>query len=143
MSDILKRIFGNDHQEDNGRDEGGGTTVIDRPPVLDAVREEAPALPPMYAVMLHNDATTNPLFVMEVLEEVFAVSKEKAYAIMIAAHRSDKACVEIYSKDMAETRAAQAMAVVAARGAGQNAFDSRSPCELTFTTVQETDGGAA
>lgn len=125
-------------------DEGGvGNTVIERPPVLAPADVEKPALPPMYAVMLHNDATTNPLFVVEVLREVFAVGREKAIKIMMAAHTGGKACVEVYSKDMAETRVGQAMAMVTSGGAGQNAANPGSPCELTFTSVQDSDGGAA
>jgi ATP-dependent Clp protease adaptor protein ClpS len=123
----------------NNTDHDGGTTVIDRPvvsappPKLDVADAPATAKPPMYAVLLHNDDSTNPAFVVQVLVDVFGKNESAAYQVMLAAHTSGKAVVVICSKDMAETRVEQAMNMVVANGAGQNVRDHGAPCALTFT----------
>ena len=99
------RTVANDQQE-NGND--NGATVIDRPPQLDANNEKVD-VPKNYAVLVHNDDHTPFDVVVEVLRQIFGFDGRRAMQIMMAAHTSGKAVVAIMSKDMAETKATQAM----------------------------------
>jgi ATP-dependent Clp protease adaptor protein ClpS len=139
MSDILKRIFGNNTPEqDNGN--GGDTAVIERPPELAPVDEEKTAKPPMYAVILHNDNSTSFYFVVDVLREVFAMEGQRAQQIMMAAHNNGQAVVAIYSKEVAETKLEQTTAKIAKDGNGQNGRNPQAPCELRFSIEEESKG---
>ena len=139
MSDILKRIFGNNTPGQQDGD-AGGTAVIERPPELTPVNDEKTAKPPMFAVLLHNDDSTSFMFVVDVLREVFALEGERARQIMMAAHTSGKAVVAIYSREVAETKVEQAMAKITNEGGGHNGRNPDAPCELRFTSEQETAG---
>lgn len=142
MSDILKRILGNNvPEQDNG--EGSDTAVIERPPELAPVNDNKPATPPMYAVLLHNDNSTAPDFVVRILEGCFSVAGERAYKIMMAAHTGGQAVVKITSKDLAETQLAAAQAMIDAADPGQDFYSRRAPggrCELRFSVELETKG---
>jgi len=74
-----------------------------------AVQETRPELapPPMYKVVIMNDDYTPMDFVVEVLESFFNMDREKATRIMIAIHTEGQATVGIYTRDVAETKAAQ------------------------------------
>lgn len=74
-----------------------------------AVQEEKPRLkrPPMYKVVMLNDDYTPMEFVVEVLETFFFMDRERATRIMLQVHTQGKAVCGIYSKDIAETKAAQ------------------------------------
>lgn len=138
MSNIFKRIFGNNiPEQDNGQ--GGDTAVIERPPELAPVDEEKTAKPPMYAVILHNDNSTSFYFVVDVLREVFAMEGQRAHQIMMAAHNHGQAVVAIYSKEVAETKLKQATAKIAKDGNGQNGHNPQAPCELRFS-IEESKG---
>ena len=139
MSDIMKRIFGNNVPEQQDGD-AGGTAVIEKPPELAPVNDEKTTKPPMFAVLLHNDDSTSFMFVVDVLREVFAMEGERARQIMMAAHTSGKAVVAIYSKEIAETKLDQAMAKIKNEGLGQNGRNPDAACELRFTSEQETAG---
>lgn len=120
----------------------GSNVVIDRPPVLtpSVAVVNKPALPPMYAVILHNDESTNPNFVINVLREIFGLEGTRARDIMMAAHTGGKATVAIYSREVAEAKHEQTVLKIARDGAGQNAMNRDQPCALTFTVEQETAG---
>ncbi len=62
------------------------------------------APPPMYKVVLYNDDYTPMEFVVEVLQEFFAMDSEKAVQIMLAVHTQGKATCGIFSRDVAETK---------------------------------------
>lgn len=128
--EFIKRATGNGQENQND----GGATVVDRPPVLDQEREERTEPPKPYAVLIHNDDHTPFDVVVEVLKQVFSMNKGRAMSIMMAAHTSGKATVEICpSKDMAETKATRAMDLAAT-------FSNpvtRQPCSLQFSTVEE------
>jgi ATP-dependent Clp protease adapter protein ClpS len=115
--------------------------VIDRPNAPVALPQRAPTeellteKPPMYAVVLHNDESTDPTFVIEVLCQVFAYDEQKAIRVMMQIHLGAEGVVVVLSQELAETKCAQAMALVAS--AGRNAKNSDRPCELTFTTRKE------
>lgn len=74
-----------------------------------AVQEEKPRLkrPPMYKVIMLNDDYTPMDFVVEVLEMFFSKSREQATQIMLQVHTHGKAVCGVFSRDIAETKAAQ------------------------------------
>ncbi|MEX1032577.1 MAG: ATP-dependent Clp protease adapter ClpS [Cellvibrionaceae bacterium] len=74
-----------------------------------AVQEEKPQLkrPPMYKVVMLNDDYTPMDFVVEVLEMFFAMNREQATRIMLQVHTHGKAVCGVFTRDIAETKAAQ------------------------------------
>jgi len=74
-----------------------------------AVDEEKPRLkrPPMYKVVMLNDDYTPMDFVVEVLQMFFAMNREQATRIMLQVHTQGKAVCGIFTRDIAETKAAQ------------------------------------
>lgn len=74
-----------------------------------AVQEEKPRLkrPPMYKVVMLNDDYTPMEFVVEVLETFFSLGREQATKIMLQVHTQGKAVCGVFTKDIAETKAAQ------------------------------------
>jgi len=74
-----------------------------------AVQEEKPRLkrPPLYKVVLLNDDYTPMEFVVEVLQRFFNKDREEAIRVMLAVHTKGKAGCGVYSRDVAETKAAQ------------------------------------
>jgi ATP-dependent Clp protease adaptor protein ClpS len=90
-----------------------------------AVQQAKPELlpPPMYRVVMHNDDYTPMDFVVEVLEVIFAMNRQQATRVMLAVHTEGRAVCGIYTRDVAETKAAQV---------NQYAKESRHPllCEI-------------
>lgn len=74
-----------------------------------AVEEEKPKLkrPPMYKVVMLNDDYTPMDFVVEVLQMFFAMDREQATRIMLQVHTQGKAVCGVFTRDIAETKAAQ------------------------------------
>jgi len=74
-----------------------------------AVQEEKPRLkrPPMYKVVMLNDDYTPMEFVVEVLEVFFGMGREQATRIMLQVHTEGKATCGVFTRDIAETKAAQ------------------------------------
>ena len=66
------------------------------------------ARPPLYKVILLNDDYTPREFVVKVLEAVFRMGAEKAYAVMMTAHRKGACVIAVYARDVAETKATKA-----------------------------------
>ena len=60
----------------------------------------------MYQVVMLNDDFTPMDFVIEVLTTFFSMDLEKASQIMLAVHTQGKAVCGVYTKDVAETKAA-------------------------------------
>lgn len=90
-----------------------------------AIQTQKPKLkrPPLYKVVMINDDYTPMEFVVETLEIFFGMDREKATRVMLAVHTQGKATCGIYSKDVAETKAAQV---------NQHARDNEHPllCEI-------------
>ena len=67
-----------------------------------------PERPPLYKVILLNDDFTPREFVVEVLKAVFRMNKERAYHVMMTAHRRGVCVIAVYTRDVAETKAKEA-----------------------------------
>ncbi|MEE4280310.1 MAG: ATP-dependent Clp protease adapter ClpS [Pseudomonadales bacterium] len=89
-------------------DEGGDGIDQDRDQGL-ATATSKPELkrPPMYKVLLHNDDYTPMEFVVHILEQFFAMNREKATQIMLTVHTEGAATVGIFPRDIAETKSEQ------------------------------------
>ena len=73
-----------------------------------ALQESKPELkkPPLFKVVLLNDDYTPMEFVVEVLESFFRMNREQATHVMLAVHTQGKGVCGIYTRDIAETKAA-------------------------------------
>ncbi|QIL89176.1 ATP-dependent Clp protease adapter ClpS [Microbulbifer harenosus] len=100
-SQIIK-LHSNDSEGEDGYQfgESGGDT---------ALAEARPRLkrPPMYKVVMLNDDYTPMEFVVEALELFFYVNRERATQLMLQVHTKGKAICGVYTRDIAETKAAQ------------------------------------
>ncbi len=74
-----------------------------------ALEESKPELkrPPLFKVVLINDDYTPMEFVVEVLEIFFRMNREQATHVMLTVHTQGKGVCGIYTRDIAETKAAQ------------------------------------
>ncbi len=74
-----------------------------------ALQESKPELkrPPLFKVVLINDDYTPMEFVVEVLEAFFSMNREQATHVMLTVHTKGKGVCGIYTRDIAETKAAQ------------------------------------
>ena len=66
------------------------------------------ARPPLYKVILLNDDYTPREFVVQVLKAVFRMNVERAYHVMMTAHRRGVCVIAVYTRDVAETKAKEA-----------------------------------
>jgi len=66
------------------------------------------ARPPLYKVILLNDDFTPREFVVAVLKAVFHMGEEKAYAVMLTAHRRGACVIAVFTRDVADTKAKEA-----------------------------------
>jgi ATP-dependent Clp protease adaptor protein ClpS len=74
-----------------------------------ALEESKPELkkPPLFKVILINDDYTPMEFVVEVLEVFFRMNREQATHVMLNVHTQGKGVCGIFTRDIAETKAAQ------------------------------------
>ena len=84
------------------------------------------ARPPRFKVILYNDDYTPMEFVVEVLDLFFKMNREQATQIMLTVHTQGRGVCGIYTRDIAETKAAQATEMGRAEG-----------YPLTFSTEPE------
>lgn len=75
-----------------------------------------PKAPRLFKVLLHNDHYTTMEFVVFVLQRVFRKSEAEAQAIMLAVHRQGTGVAGVYTRDIAETKAAQTKALAEREG---------------------------
>jgi ATP-dependent Clp protease adaptor protein ClpS len=78
---------------------------ITKPRAKPALKTEQPRL---HKVILINDDYTPREFVVAVLKAEFRMSEDQAYRVMMTAHRKGACVVAVYTKDVAETKAARA-----------------------------------
>jgi ATP-dependent Clp protease adaptor protein ClpS len=73
------------------------------------VEESKPKLkkPPLYQVVLLNDDYTPMDFVVEVLELIFGMDRQKATRIMLEVHTKGKGRCGVFTYEIAETKVAQ------------------------------------
>src|SRR6185312_1644660 len=64
--------------------------------------------PPLYKVILLNDDYTPREFVVQVLKAVFRMNAERAYHVMMTAHRRGACVIAVYTRDVADTKAKEA-----------------------------------
>ena len=72
--------------------------------------------PKLWKVILLNDDYTPREFVVTVLKLVFRMGEEKAHAVMLTAHRRGVCVIAVYAKDIAETKANEAMDLAKSKG---------------------------
>ena len=97
-----------------------------------AVQEERPKLkrPPLYKVIMLNDDYTPMEFVVETLEQFFGMDREKATRVMLTVHTQGRATCGLYSRDVAETKAAQV---------NQHARDNEHPLLCEIEAAEDDD----
>lgn len=64
--------------------------------------------PKLYKVILVNDDFTPRDFVVAVLKGEFRLWEDQAYRVMITAHQKGVCVVAVFTRDVAETKAARA-----------------------------------
>jgi ATP-dependent Clp protease adaptor protein ClpS len=64
--------------------------------------------PKLWKVILLNDDYTPREFVVQVLKAVFRMNAERAYMVMMTAHRRGACVIAVYTKDVADTKAKEA-----------------------------------
>lgn len=74
--------------------------------VLEAERVDTKP-PPMYRVLLLNDDYTPMDFVVGILQQVFAMTREQATGVMLQVHRAGMGTCGVFTKEVADTKVAQ------------------------------------
>tara|TARA_Y100001970_G_C13499070_1_gene492763 strand:- start:84 stop:473 length:390 start_codon:yes stop_codon:yes gene_type:complete len=105
FSHLAKKVFNSTIPARSGSDE---EHEIDQDTGT-ITREKEPELkkPPLYKVVLINDDYTPMDFVVEILRVFFGMNVEKATQVMLKVHTEGKGVCGVFSKDVAETKAAQ------------------------------------
>lgn len=80
----------------SGDDEGD--VVVEQSPKVKRARR--------YGVVFYNDDYTTKWFVVHVLEQFFHMNETTATEFMLAVHREGKGVAGVYTRDIAETKAA-------------------------------------
>jgi ATP-dependent Clp protease adaptor protein ClpS len=75
------------------------------------LEESKPELkkPSLYKVMMMNDDYTPMEFVVHVLQSFFTMDREQATRVMLQVHKDGKANCGVFTRDIAETKAAQSI----------------------------------
>lgn len=67
------------------------------------------ARPKLHKVILLNDDYTPREFVVKMLESIFRIGEPQAMSIMMTAHQKGSAVIAVYTKEIAETKADEAI----------------------------------
>lgn len=87
--------------EERDDDDDGGVVVLEREPKVKKARR--------WAVVFFNDDYTTKWFVVHVLEHFFHMNETTATEFMMAVHKQGKGAAGVYTRDIAETKAAHVM----------------------------------
>jgi len=79
--------------------------ITTKPTTKTRLKTERPRL---HKVILVNDDYTPREFVVMVLKSEFRMNEERAYSVMLTAHRRGVCVVAVYAQDIAETKATRA-----------------------------------
>jgi ATP-dependent Clp protease adaptor protein ClpS len=82
------------------------SSVVTKPRIK---AEPKAARPKAYKVVLFNDDFTPREFVVAVLRSVFRMNTDQARAVMLTAHMRGCCVVAVYTREIAETKAHQAI----------------------------------
>lgn len=80
--------------------------------IREQIREQTNSrvkMPRQYQVLIYNDDFTPMDFVVEVLMGIFDKEKPAAVALMMSIHKGDCAVAGTYPRDIAQTKAAEAV----------------------------------
>lgn len=66
-------------------------------------------VPRQYQVLIYNDDFTPMDFVVQILMEIFGKQEEEAVALMLSIHKGSSAVAGVYPKDIAWTKAREAV----------------------------------
>ncbi|ODS23425.1 ATP-dependent Clp protease adapter ClpS [Candidatus Endobugula sertula] len=86
--------------------------------------------PPLYRVIMLNDDYTPMEFVVHILESFFNMNREKATQVMLQVHTEGKATCGVYTRDIAEAKAAQV---------NQCAQDNEHPLVCEIEAAEDED----
>ena len=89
------------------------STSVTRPRTETKARTERPKV---YKVILLNDDYTPREFVVGVLSAIFRMTSDEAQGVMLTAHMRGCCVVAVYTREIAETKAAQAIEMAAREG---------------------------
>ena len=81
------------------------TDIVTKPGTTVRPKTQRPRL---HKVILLNDDYTPREFVVTVLKAEFRMNESQAYKVMMTAHKRGACVVAVYTKDVAETKAASA-----------------------------------
>lgn len=84
---------------------GSSTGLADKSETRDSTQR-----PPLYKVVFHNDDFTSMEFVVTLLVAEFHHPESVAFRIMMDVHRKGHGIAGVYTKEIAETKAAKAVA---------------------------------
>ena len=66
-------------------------------------------VPRQYQVLIYNDDFTPMDLVVQILMEIFGKQEEEAVALMLSIHKGSSAVAGVYPKDIARTKAREAV----------------------------------
>jgi ATP-dependent Clp protease adaptor protein ClpS len=72
--------------------------------------------PKLHKVILLNDDYTPREFVVTILKAEFRMNEDRAYAVMLTAHRKGACVVAVFTRDVAESKATRATDAGRAKG---------------------------
>tara|TARA_B110000971_G_C19686423_1_gene353416 strand:+ start:47 stop:484 length:438 start_codon:yes stop_codon:yes gene_type:complete len=98
VTNLLMGPMGSGEGEGESEDDNTGFAATTEKPKLKR--------PPLYKVVLINDDYTPMDFVVDVLRSYFSMNAEKATQVMLKVHTEGKGVCGVFSKDVAETKAA-------------------------------------